>query len=252
MDRLLTPDDLDAALRHVGETRYHHLHPFHQRLHSGGCSIDEVRAWALNRFCYQRIIPAKDATILARMDDTVLRRIWRSRIIDHDGEIDDAPEGGLRRWLALTDGLGLDRGYVTSMQGALPAVRFACEAYVAFVRDRTLLEAIASSLTEMFSPMIIGQRVKGMLQHYDFVSEDTLRYFGHRLSEAPRDAEFALDYVKRNATTPETQAAAIAALEFKCGMLWCQLDALWHVYVDGHPAPGSWQPGHALVAEPAA
>jgi pyrroloquinoline quinone biosynthesis protein D len=243
----LTPDQLEAALRGVLEERYHHLHPFHRMLHEGACDIDQVRAWALNRFCYQRIIPFKDAAILARMDDTVLRRIWRQRIIDHDGEIGDAPEGGLRRWLALTDGLGFERDYVTSMRGALPAVRFACDAYVRFVSERTLLEAIASSLTEMFSPMIIRERVSGMLKHYPFVSEDTLRYFGHRLSEAPRDADFAIDYVRRHATTPETQRLAIEALQFKTGMLWCQLDAIQHVYVNGAPAPGAWRPGDGMA-----
>ena len=248
MTDLLSPDQLEAALRQIGEERYHHLHPFHQRLHSGGCTLDEVRAWALNRYCYQRIIPLKDATLMARMDDVVLRREWRQRIIDHDGEIDDAPEGGLRRWLALTDGVGLDRAYVTSMQGALPAVRFACDAYVAFVRDRTLLEAIASSLTEMFSPMIISQRVSCMLKHYDFIDEDVMRYFGHRLSQAPRDADWALDYVKRHATTPDAQDAALNALRFKTGMLWCQLDAIEHVYVNGNPCPGAWAPGEALAA----
>ncbi len=248
----MTPDALEAALRRIGEARYHSRHPFHRRLHGGACTIDEVRAWALNRYCYQRIIPIKDATILARMDDTGLRRVWRQRLVDHDGEIGDAPEGGLRRWLALTDGLGLDRGYVESMAGALPAVRFACDAYVAFVRERTLLEAVASSLTELFSPVIIGERVSGMLRHYDFVSEDTLRYFGHRLGEAPRDAEFALAYVTEHARTAETQAAALAALEFKCSMLWAQLDAIWHVYVEGHPAPWSWRPGEALVPSAAA
>lgn len=248
MTRILTPDELEAALRGIGAERYHNLHPFHRRLHSGRCSIDEVRAWALNRYCYQRIVPLKDSAILSRMDDTVLRRIWRQRIVDHDGEIDDHPEGGLRRWLALTDGLGLRRDYVTSMQGALPGVQFACEAYLHFVRERSLLEAIASSLTEMFSPTIIAERVSGMLKHYDFVSEDTLRYFGYRLSQAPRDADFALDYVKRHATTPETQAAALGALRFKCGMLWAQLDAIEHVYVNGNPCPGAWQPGEALEA----
>jgi coenzyme PQQ biosynthesis protein C len=137
------------------------------------------------------------------------------------------------------------------MEGALPAVRFACDAYVRFVAERSLLEAIASSLTEMFSPMIIRQRVAGMLEHYPFVSEDTLRYFGHRLSEAPRDADFAIDYVKRHATKPETQKAAIDALKFKTAMLWVQLDAIQHVYVNGAPAPGAWTPGAGMRADAA-
>lgn len=243
----LTPDRLEAALRRIGAERYHNLHPFHRLLHSGGCSKDQVRAWALNRYCYQRTVPIKDATLLARMEDVEMRREWRRRIVDHDGEVGDHPEGGLRRWLALTDGLGLDRAYVTSMRGALPATRFACDAYVAFVRDRSLLEAIASSLTEMFSPTIIAERVSGMLAHYDFIDEDTLCYFRHRLSQAPRDADWALAYVKDHATTPETQEAALGALRFKCGMLWSQLDALTHVYVNGQPCPGAWQPGEAAA-----
>lgn len=245
----LDPGALEAALRQIGEERYHHLHPFHQRLHSGGCTIDEVRAWALNRYCYQRTIPLKDTALLTRMDDVELRRIWRQRIHDHDGEIGDAPEGGLRRWLALTDGLGLDRDYVVSLEGVLPAVRFACDAYVQFVRERTLLEAIASSLTELFSPTIIKKRVEGMLANYDFITEDTLRYFGHRMSEAPRDADWALDYIKEHARTPEMQRAVQEAMKFKCGMLWAQLDAIQHVYVNGAPAPGAWEPGTA-ISEP--
>ena len=246
-----TPDQMEAALRQIGEERYHHLHPFHELLHSGGCTKDQVRAWALNRYCYQRIIPIKDSTMLARLDDVELRREWRQRIVDHDGEIGDAPEGGLRRWLALTDGLGLERSYVTSMRGALPATRFACEAYVAYVRDKSELEAVASSLTEMFSPMIIGKRVSGMLANYDFITEDILRYFGHRLSQAPRDADWALEYVKTHALTEEQQEQALDALRFKCGMLWTQLDAIYHVYVNGNPCPGAWQPGEAMVAEAA-
>ena len=246
-----TPDQMETALRQIGEERYHHLHPFHDLLHSGGCTKDQVRAWALNRFCYQRIIPTKDATLLARLDSVEMRREWRQRIVDHDGEIDDHPEGGLRRWLALTDGLGLDRAYVTSMRGALPATRFACDAYVAYVRDKSELEAIASSLTEMFSPMIIGKRVSGMLANYDFITEDILRYFGYRLTQAPRDADWALEYVKKNALTEEQQEQALDALRFKCGMLWTQLDALYHVYVNGNPCPGAWQPGEAIVAQAA-
>ncbi|MEM7212373.1 MAG: pyrroloquinoline-quinone synthase PqqC [Pseudomonadota bacterium] len=246
-----TPDQMEAALRQIGEERYHHLHPFHDLLHSGACTKDQVRAWALNRYCYQRIIPIKDSTMLARLDDVELRREWRQRIVDHDGEIGDAPEGGLRRWLALTDGLGLERSYVTSMRGALPATRFACDAYVAYVRDKSELEAVASSLTEMFSPMIIGKRVSGMLANYDFITQDILRYFGHRLSQAPRDADWALDYVKTHALTEEQQEQALDALRFKCGMLWTQLDAIYHVYVNGNPCPGAWQPGEAMIAEAA-
>jgi coenzyme PQQ biosynthesis protein C len=244
MTELLSPDGLDAALRRIGAERYHNLHPFHRLLHGGRLNKGQVQAWALNRYCYQSAIPRKDAALIARTSDSELRRIWRQRLVDHDG---DAPgSGGIARWLALTEGLGLDSAYVSSMTGALPATRFAVEAYVRFVAERSLLEAVASSLTEMFSPTIISERVAGMLAGYDFISRETLAYFNARLTQAPRDADFALDYVKREAHTPEQQQAVLAALEFKCGVLWAQLDALYHAYVDpGHPPPGAFRPSEA-------
>ena len=126
MNRALSADELEAALRRVGEARYHNLHPFHRRLHGGECSRAEVQAWALNRFFYQATIPIKDATILTRMEDPALRREWRRRIVDHDGAGDG--DGGIARWLKLTEGLGLDRAYVVSTRGILPTTRFAVEA----------------------------------------------------------------------------------------------------------------------------
>jgi coenzyme PQQ biosynthesis protein C len=238
--RPIAPDKLEAALRQIGEARYHNLHPFHRRLHGGHCSRGEVQAWALNRYFYQAMIPIKDATILARMEDPALRREWRRRILDHDGQQEE--DGGIARWLKLTDGLGLDRPLVVSTRGILPATRFAVEAYVSFCRTRSLLEAIASSLTELFSPQIIGERIAGMLQHYDFVTADTLAYFTARPPQAERDSDFALDYVKQHAKSAEEQDQVKRALEFKCDVLWAQLDALWHAYVEGNVPPGAWRP----------
>jgi coenzyme PQQ biosynthesis protein C len=238
---LLSPMQLEAALREVGGKRYHRLHPFHGLLHGGKCSKGQVQAWALNRYYYQAMIPLKDASLIGRCEESNIRRIWRDRLVDHDGT--EEGEGGIARWLRLTDAVGLDRGYVTSLKGLLPATRFAVDAYVHFVREKTLLEAVASSLTELFSPAIIGERIHGMLEGYDFVTKDALAYFDKRPPQAARDAEFALDYVKRNAITPEGQASAIAALTFKCDVLWAMLDALMHAYVTpGHIPPGAFVP----------
>lgn len=243
---VLTPDQLEAALRAIGAERYHNLHPFHRMLHSGGCTPDQVRAWALNRYYYQAQIPAKDASLMARLPTPELRRIWRQRIVDHDG--DQTNEGGIARWLRLTDALGLDRDYVISCEGLLPATKFAVDAYVNFVSTRPLTEAIASSLTEMFSADIIRDRVSGMLKHYDFVDSKALAYFESRLSDAPRDADFALAYVKEHALTEKEQEAAQAALRFKCGILWTLLDACSYAYVSpGEPAPGAWRPGEHMI-----
>jgi coenzyme PQQ biosynthesis protein C len=239
---LLSPEGLEAALRGIGAERYHSNHPFHKLLHGGLLSKGQVKAWALNRYYYQCMIPIKDATILARMPDPALRRAWHQRIVDHDGEREG--EGGIERWLRLTDGLGLERAYVTSTAGILPATRFAVEAYVNFVRDRSLLEAIASSLTELFAPTIIADRVAGMLANYDFISRATLAYFDKRLSQAPRDADFALAYVKQEARSAREQQAVLDALIFKCDVLWAQLDALEHAYVTpGRIPAGAFDPG---------
>ena len=239
--KIMTAEELEAALRHIGAKRYHRLHPFHHLLHGGKCSKGQVQAWALNRYYYQAMIPVKDANLIARCDDPALRREWRSRLIDHDGTGDG--DGGIARWLKLTDGLGLDRDYVTSLTGLLPATRFAVEAYVHFVRDRPLLEAIASSLTELFSPTIISERVDGMLKGYDFVTAETLAYFAKRPPQARRDSDFALDYVKRHARTPPEQQAVLDALIFKCNVLWAMLDALHHAYVEPrHVPPGAFVP----------
>jgi coenzyme PQQ biosynthesis protein C len=241
MSELMGPEELEAALRAIGAARYHNLHPFHALLHGGKLNRGQVQAWALNRYYYQSIIPLKDAAVLSRMTDRDTRRAWRQRIIDHDG--DDSYDGGIERWLRLTDSLGFDREYVISGEGLLPGTRFAVEAYLHFVRERSLLEAVASSLTELFAPTIIAERVAGMLASYDFIGREALSYFDKRLSQAPRDANFAIDYVKREARLPHQQQAVLKALEFKCDVLWAQLDALYYAYVaPGHIPPGAFRP----------
>ncbi len=237
----LSPEGLEAALRAIGAARYHDLHPFHDLLHGGHLNKGQVQAWALNRYCYQAAIPRKDAALMGRCTDRELRREWLHRITDHDGFGEDA--GGIERWLVLTDGLGLPRDYVISTKGALPATRFAVEAYVRFVQDNTLLEAVASSLTELFAPSIHRRRIDGMLANYDFIDETVVAYFRRRLDQAPRDADFALDWVKRHARTAEQQQAVLDALTFKTEVLWAQLDALHHAYVTpGLIPPGAFRP----------
>lgn len=237
---MLPPEELERRLQAIGDERYHIHHPFHHLLHGGKLDRFQVQAWALNRYYYQASIPAKDASLLARLPTPDLRREWRRRLVDHDG--DGSKPGGVERWLKLTDGLGLDRDTVVSLRGLLPGTRHAVDAYVNFVKYRSVLEAVASSLTEMFSPNIISQRVAGMLRNYDFVSPETLAYFTPRLTQAPQDVAFAMDYVKRHPTTRAEQEQVLDALRFKCDLLWAQLDALHFAYVEpGLPPPGAFR-----------
>lgn len=241
MTQALSRSTFEARLRAVGAERYHDKHVFHALLHGGKLERGQVQAWVLNRYCYQSAIPRKDAALLSRIDDHELRREWRRRIIDHDGAKDD--EGGIERWLALAEGVGLDVDYVQSKRGALPATQFAVEAYVRFVRERSLLEAIGSSLTELFAPTIHRERITGLLEHYGFANDRTLAYFRRRLSQASRDVHFGLQYVLDHATTAETQHRVVGALTFKCDVLWAQLDALHHAYVNpGMIPPGAFRP----------
>ena len=236
---VLNPEQLRTRLHAVGEERYHHQHPFHLMMHEGQLSRGQLQAWALNRYYYQSRIPLKDAIIRSRSEDRDFRRVWRKRITDHDG--DAMHEGGIERWIHLAEATGLDRERVTSGKEILPGVRYAVDAYLQLVRNRTFLEAVASSLTEMFSRDLIALRMDRLRQHYPWLS-DGLDYFTARLDQAPEDAQFALQWVAENATTRMEQEMAIGALRAKCDILWAQLDAIYFAYVEpGWPPPGAFQ-----------
>ena len=237
---LLSMDELRAALRQVGEERYHHRHPFHALMHEGKLSRGQLQAWALNRYYYQSIIPIKDAIILSRSDDPEFRRVWRKRIVDHDGD-SRSKDGGIKRWLKLAEATGIDAERVASKREVLPATRYAVNEYLNLVRTRPLLEAVASSLTELFSRDLITLRMDRLRQHYPWLAGG-LDYFEARLEQAPEDAAFAIRYVYDNAKTREEQEKSIQALRDKCDILWAQLDALYFAYVQpGWPPPGAFR-----------
>jgi pyrroloquinoline-quinone synthase len=235
---LLSLEELRAQFQAVGEERYHHKHPFHLMMHEGKLTRGQLQAWALNRYYYQSIIPIKDSIILSRGPDPVFRRAWRKRVVDHDG--DATSEGGIKRWIKLAEATGLDPAQVRAGQGILPATRFAVNEYLNIVRNRSLLEAVASSLTELFSAKLITLRVEKLRQFYPWLSGG-LDYFEARLYQAPEDAQFAVNYVYDNAKNRAEQESAIHALRDKCDILWAQLDALYFAYVQpGWPPPGAF------------
>lgn len=237
----LSSAELEEVLREVGAARYHNRHPFHHQMTSGALTKGQMQAWALNRYSYQSVIPRKDAAIIMRSDDPEFRAEWRKRIEDHDGS--DGWNGGIARWLKLATGLGLDADMVKSEKLVLPATRFAVGAYLSYCTNRTMLEAVASSLTELFSPVIITERVPAMLAKYDYVTKDILAYFDKRPALASRDSDFALAYVMKHADTPEKQQAVVDSLVFKCDVLWAMLDALAYAYGEkGNIPPGAFIP----------
>lgn len=236
----LSEADFIAGLRAIGEERYHHQHPFHLLMHEGSLTRGQLQAWTLNRYYYQSMIPRKDAAILARTGDHSLRVAWRKRLLDHDG--DSTHPGGIEKWLKLVEAAGLPRIQAIRGEGILPATRYAADAYIAFVSTHSLLEAVASSLTELFARNLIALRMDRLREHYPWLSSG-LDYFTSRLTQAPEDADFALAWVVQHARTREEQDAAHAALREKCGILWAMLDALYFAYVNpGWPPPGAFLP----------
>jgi coenzyme PQQ biosynthesis protein C len=236
----LKESELVAAFHLIGTERYHHQHPLHQLMHEGKLTRGQLQAWALNRYAYQSSIPIKDAAILARSDDPQFRVAWRKRIFDHDG--DGTNPGGVEKWLRLVEGTGLSREQAIRGDGILPATRYAVAAYVDLVRSRSHLEAVASSLTELFSKELITLRVDRLRRHYPWLS-GALDYFEARLTQAPEDADFALSWVLEHARTRAQQELALGALRAKCDILWAMLDALYFAYVEpGWPPPGAFRP----------
>jgi pyrroloquinoline-quinone synthase len=211
-------------LRDVGERRYHDKHPFHQRLVAGVLSREQIQSWVSNRYYYQKIIPVKDAAIVQVLPSREQRRVWLKRIVDHDG-VDGGDPGGTEKWLVLGECVGLSREYMLSERGVAFGARLACEAYVQFARSHSWIEAVASSLTELFGPPVMRRRVTAILEKYPWIDRRGLEYFEQRIEIAPKDAQAALDWVREAATTREMQDRCVEALAFKCEVLWAILDA---------------------------
>jgi pyrroloquinoline-quinone synthase len=226
----MTSTDTDSfveALR-AQSRRYHDQHPFHIRMNDGLLSRRQIQGWVANRFCYQENIPRKDAAILANCPDREVRRRWIHRILDHDGTT--SGEGGIEAWLRLAEAVGLTREEVQDERHLVPGVRFAVDAYVTFARTRPWVEAVASSLTELFAPDLMTERLAAFERCYPWIDHDGLTYFKARLEQAPRDAEHALEVVLEHCRSPEQRAHAVAALSFKCDVLWSILDAIDRAY----------------------
>ena len=191
---------------------------------AGELTREELQRWVANRFYYQRCIPMKDAAILSNCPEIEVRRAWIQRIVDHDGTAEGT--GGIASWVGLGEALGVPRDELLAERRVLPAVRYAVDAYVNFARQRPWVEAVASSLTELFGPDAMRVRLAALEAHYPWIDPAGLEYFRARLVQAPRDAQHALGLVIERCVTREQQERAVAALRFKTEMLWAQLDAI--------------------------
>jgi len=233
-------EEFTRRLRAIGEAAYHDKHPFHVMMHQGKLTRRQLQAWIENRFYYQAMIPRKDAVIMSKAEDRAVRQAWNQRLLDQDGNGPD--DGGIHKWLVLAEAAGLRRTEVEDFRFVLPAVRFAVDAYLNLVESRPLEEAIASSLTEMFAPGIISQRLPAFEEHYPWIDRDALEYFRSRLVQAPRDVDFGLGYTLEHCVTRTQQEQAIAVLTTKCHILWSLLDAIHFAYVTPGVLPPLFPP----------
>jgi pyrroloquinoline-quinone synthase len=233
-NNVVTPWDRDTfleRLRAIGMTRYHNLHPFHQHMNSGNLTRKQLRGWVANRYCYQENIPIKDAAILSNCPLREVRRVWLHRITDHDGTREG--EGGIEAWLRLAEAVGLTRAEIEDERHVLPGVRFAVEAYVNFCRRKPWPIAIASSMTEMFAPDIMKNRLEAFEKYYRWVPSWGLEYFRSRVTQARQDSLEGFELTVTYCSTRALQEEAVRALSFKCDLLWAMLDAMMLAYGGG-------------------
>jgi pyrroloquinoline-quinone synthase len=227
LDRPLEAEALAEGLRSFS-TSYYANHPFHQLMHEGRLTARQLQGWVANRLAYQRAIPRKDAAIISNCPDPDVRREWLQRIVDHDGT--EPGTGGIEMWIRLGEALGVPREEMEDERHVLPGVRFAAEAYVTFCKTRPWIEAVASSLTELFAPDLMRKRIAAFPQHYPWIRAEALEYFQSRLVQAPRDSRQGLRLVQQHCTTVETQRRAFEALAFKLEMLWVMIDTIHNAY----------------------
>src|SRR5215471_10035674 len=221
-----TLDEFTEQLRQVGRQHYHDKHPFHRLMNDGQLDREQIRLWVANRFYYQKTIPIKDALLLARCPVREVRRRWVQRILDHDGWGDDP--GGIEKWLRLGEAAGLSREDLEADRFLLPGVRFAVDAYVNFVGSRPWIEGVAASLTELFAPPLMTERLAAFEKHYTWIDPAALAYFRARPALAKRDSDYGLSLVLEHCKCREEQERAVAALRMKCDILCAQLDALYY------------------------
>lgn len=226
MSNMMTPwnhAEFEAKLRDKGAA-YHIYHPFNVMLNTGQANREQIQGWVANRYYYQIIIPVKDAAIMSNCPDREIRRDWIQRIIDHDGRGDDA--GGIEAWIRLGEAVGLAREEITDLRHVIPAVRFACDAYLNFCRRQPWQEAVCSSLTELFAPKIHKERLANWPEFYPWIESTGLQYFRNRVTQARRDVEQGLAVTLDYFDTPALQARALGILQFKLDILWSMNDAM--------------------------
>jgi pyrroloquinoline-quinone synthase len=223
-----SPEKFTAAMRHL-RASYHLEHPFEKLLRAGELSREQLGFWTANRFYYQKMIPRKDAAILANCPDREVRRAWVPRLYDHDGEAGGGETaGGIEAWLQFGAAVGLDRAEMLAETRVVPGVRFAVDAYYNFARTAPWYEGVCSSLTELFAGEAHARRLAAFREHYRWIPESALEYFTRRQQQVGRDLDCGLKVTLAQFTTRPLQERALEIIRFKLDVLWAMSDAIYH------------------------
>ena len=222
-----------AALRGLSG-RYWGTHPFHHRLHAGELDAHGLRIWAANRWYYQCQLPQKDAAIIANCPLPEIRRQWLDRIVYHDGPRDVQDTfmrvEGQRRML---------------LNQRLTLQRFGVEFDVWFSERSLHEEGAVERVVELLKQLghVYEKDGAWWMRTTDFGDDKDrvlvrstdgmpaylaadLAYFTNRIDKVSGEGKDTLDIVVRHCVTREQQGKAIAALSFKCDVLWSMLDAI--------------------------
>ncbi|QBD82552.1 pyrroloquinoline quinone biosynthesis protein PqqC [Ktedonosporobacter rubrisoli] len=222
-------DEFVAAL-YAQSNYYCHRHPFLILMNEGHLKPFQVQRWAANCFYYQACLPLKDAALLSQCPELTVRRIWLQRLVAQDGLAEG--QGAIEEWLSLAEAVGLSREEVLDERHVLPGVRFATEAYVTFARTRSWTETAATSLSELFASDLLRESLAAFEYYYSWIDPAGLTYFKTRLRQEQAEARQAIDIVVRHCRTREQQERAVAALKYKCDVLWSILDAIAYAVLD--------------------
>lgn len=222
------PAEFTAAMRHL-RASYHLEHPFEKLLRAGELSREQLRFWTANRFYYQKMIPRKDAAILANCPDREVRRAWVPRLHDHDGVAGGGEgAGGIEAWLQFGAAVGLERAEMLAETHVVPGVRFAVDAYYNFARTAPWYEGVCSSLTELFAGEAHTRRLAAFREHYRWIPESALEYFTRRQRQVEADLDCGLSITLAQFTTRPLQERALEIIRFKLDVLWAMSDAIYH------------------------
>ncbi len=210
------------------EPRYFLNHPFMKLFYAGRLTNEQIRAWIVNRFYYQKQMPLKDSIILANCTDTAARKLWLQRLMKREGV--GGYRGDVEGWAMLAEAAGISRKTLENTE-VLPGVRFAVDAYLNFVKTVSWVEGVAASLPELLAVNELPKRIEALRRHYGWIGREGVEFFIERLSYIKEDIELVLELLTTHIRNNIMLKKCFEAARYNCNVHWSMLDAIYMEYV---------------------